>query len=88
MAFLVSDRIALLGGTIPTHVSANGDPENIKTRDAVWNIPLLAGMVMLMNIGASWFISRIDRFASRFLLSAGLLVHFIAWVALIKYLWE
>lgn len=88
MAFLVSDRMSLLGQTIPTHVSASGDPENLKTRDAVWNIPLLAGMVMLMNIAASWFISRIDRFATRFLLAAGLLVHFIAWVALVKYLWE
>lgn len=88
MAFLVSDRISLLGDMIPTHVSASGDPENMRTREAVWNIPLLAGMVMLMNIAASWFISQIDRFASRFLLAAGLLVHFIAWVALFKYLWE
>lgn len=88
MAFLVSDRISLLGDTIPTHVSASGDPENLRTRDAVWNIPLLAGMVMLMSMAASWFISRIDRFASRFLLAGGLLVHFIAWVALFKYLWE
>lgn len=88
MSFLTSDRIGLLGETIPTHVSASGDPENIMTRDAVWNIPLLAGMIMVMNVAASWFISRIDQFASRFLLSAGLLVHFIAWVALIKYLWE
>jgi hypothetical protein len=45
-------------------VSASGDPENLQTREAVWNIPLLAGMVMLMNISASWFISRIDQFAT------------------------
>jgi hypothetical protein len=88
MAFIVSDRIGLLGETIPTHVSATGEPENIMTRDAVWRIPLLAGMVMLMNIVAAWFIARIDHFAARFLLAAGLLVHFISWVALIKYLWE
>jgi hypothetical protein len=88
MAFIVSDRINLLGSTIPTHVSASGDPEQLQTPDAVWNIPLLAGMVMLMNFAASWFISRIDGFATRFLLASGLLVHFIAWVALIKYLWE
>jgi hypothetical protein len=88
MSFIVSDRIGLLGETIPTHVSATGEPENIMTRDAVWNIPLLAGMVMLMNIAASWFIARIDHFAARFLLAGGLLVHVIAWVALFKYLWE
>jgi hypothetical protein len=88
MSFLVSDRLELLGDVIPTHVSASGDPENIKTREAVWNIPLLAGMVMLMNVAAAWFVSRIDHFASRFLLAAGLLVNFIAWVAVIKYLWE
>lgn len=88
MSFVVSDRIGLLGDSIPTHVSASGDPENMQSRDAVWNIPLLAGMVMLMNVAASWFIARIDRFATRFLMAAGLLVHFIAWVALFKYLWE
>lgn len=88
MAFIVSDRINLLGDAIPTHVSASGEPEQMQTREAVWNIPLLAGMVMLMNFAASWFISRIDGFATRFLLASGLLVHFIAWVALIKYLWE
>jgi hypothetical protein len=88
MAFVVSDRITILGDTIPTHVSASGDPENIRTSEAIWNIPLMAGMVMLMNIGASWFISTIDRFASRFVLASGLLVHFIAWVALFKYLWD
>lgn len=88
MSFLVSDRIQVLGSTIATHVSASGDPENLRTRDAIWQIPLLAGMVMLMNVAAAWFISRIDGFASRFLLSAGLLVHAIAWVALFKYLWN
>lgn len=87
MSFVVSDRVSVLGDTIPTHVSASGDPENLQTREAIWNIPLLAGMVMLMNVAATWFISRIDRFATRFLLGAGLLVHFIAWVALVKYLW-
>jgi hypothetical protein len=88
MAFVVSDRITILGDTIPTHVSASGDPENIRTSQAIWSIPLMAGMVMLMNIGASWFISTIDKFASRFVLASGLLVHFIAWVALFKYLWD
>lgn len=87
MAFIVSDRINILGDTIPTHVSASGDPENIQSSEAIWNIPLLGGMVMLMNIAAAWFISTIDRFASRFVLASGLLVHFIAWVALFKYLW-
>lgn len=88
MSFLVSDRMSVLGDTIATHVSASGDPENIRGRDAIWNIPLMAGMLMLMNIAAAWFISRIDGFASRFLLAAGLLAHFVAWVALFKYLWE
>lgn len=88
MSFLVSDRISVLGDTIATHVSASGDPENIRGRDAIWNIPLMAGMLMLMNVAAAWIISRIDGFAARFLLASGLLVHFVAWVALFKYLWE
>ncbi len=88
MSFLVSDRLHVLGDTIATHVSASGDPENLRTRDAIWQIPLMAGMIALMNLAAAWFISRIDGFAARFLLAAGLLVHFIAWVALFKYLWN
>lgn len=88
MSFLVSDRLHVLGDTIATHVSASGDPENLRTEDAIWQIPLMAGMIALMNLAAAWFISRIDGFAARFLLAAGLLVHFIAWVALFKYLWN
>ncbi len=88
MSFLVSDRLHVLGDTIATHVSASGDLENLRSRDAIWQIPLMAGMIALMNLAAAWFISRIDGFAARFLLAAGLLVHFIAWVALFKYLWN
>lgn len=88
MSFLVSDRLHVLGDTIATHVSASGDPENLRTRDAIWRIPLMAAMVALMNVAAAWFISQIDGFAARFLLATSLLVHFIAWVALFKYLWN
>jgi len=87
MAIVVSNRLDHLPATIPTHVSANGIGEAIRGRNAIWSVPLLAGALSLMNIAAGWFLARMDMFATRFLLGASLLVQFIAWIAVIKYLW-
>lgn len=87
MAIVVSNRLEVLPLAIPTHVSAGGVPENIQGRNAIWSLPLLATALALMNVAAAWFIARIDMFAARFMLGAALLVQFIAWVAVLKYLW-
>lgn len=87
MAIVVSNRVDLLPGVIPTHVSASGMPENLAGRNAMWSIPLLSIAITLMNFGAAWFVSRIDMFAARFLVAGALLVQFIAWIAVIEYLW-
>jgi hypothetical protein len=87
MAIVVSNRIDVLPLTIPTHVSASGVPENLQGRNAIWGVPLLTSALSLMNIAAAWFFARIDLFAARFMLGASLLVQFIAWVAVLKYLW-
>lgn len=87
MAIVVNNRFAMLPETIFTHVSASGTPENVLGRDAIWRIPLMCMMLTLMALIAAWFFAQIDQFASRFIIGAGLLVQFIAWIALIRYLW-
>jgi hypothetical protein len=87
MAVIVSNRLDASPEVIATHVSASGALEDMKGRNALWRIPLLTAMLMLMNIVAAWFFATIDRFAARFMLGASLVVQFIAWVAVIRYLW-
>lgn len=87
MAFTLSSRLDSVPSVVATHVSASGVLEDLRARDALWRIPLMATMLMLMNIIAAWFFSTIDQFAARFILAAGLLVQFVAWVAVIRYLW-
>lgn len=86
MAILVGNRIGTLPTTIPTHVSASGVLEDVKTRGALWRLPLLATFLTLMNLVIALFVARIDRFASRFMLGAALIVQFVAWVAVIRIL--
>lgn len=87
MAIVVSNRLGHLPPVIPTHVSASGAGEALRGRNALWSVPLLAGALSLMNLAAAWFLARIDLFAARFLLGASLLVQFVAWIAILKYLW-
>lgn len=86
MAILVANRAESLDPTFATHVSASGVLEDFRSSEALWRLPLLSAMLTLMNIGAAWFVSSVDRFAGRFLIAAAILVQIIAWVALIRIL--
>lgn len=86
MAILVGNRVETLAPGFATHVSASGLLENFRDESALWNIPLMAGMFTLMNIVIAWFVSPLDRFASRFVLVGSLVAQFIAWVAIIRIL--
>jgi len=86
MAVLVSNRIDALPAQIGTHVSASGVLEDFAARDAIWRIPLLALMLTLMNVVIGVFAARFDRFASRLVLAASLVIQFLAWVALLRIL--
>lgn len=86
MAVLVSNRISTLPAQIGTHVSASGVLEDFASRDAIWRIPLLALMLTLMNVVIGVFAARFDRFASRLVLAAALVIHFLAWIALLRIL--
>lgn len=84
MAILVANRIGTLPESIPTHVSASGVLEHLRSRRALWNLPLLSTMLTLMSGVIALFVARIDRFASRFILGAALVVQFVAWVAILR----
>ncbi|MGC4191579.1 MAG: hypothetical protein QM589_10505 [Thermomicrobiales bacterium] len=86
MAVLVSNRMTALPPQIGTHVSASGLLEDFAARDVIWRIPLLALMLTLMNLVIGVFAARFDRFASRLVLAAALVVHVLAWVALLRIL--
>jgi hypothetical protein len=86
MAILVGNQASSLAPEFATHVSASGLLQNFRGESALWRLPLLAGAFTLMNIAIAWFTAPIDRFASRFMLAAALLVQFIAWIAVIRIL--
>lgn len=86
MAIFVANQVDSLAPSFATHVSASGVLEDFRGSDALWRLPLLATMLTLMNVGAAWFISPIDRFASRFLIATAIVVQLVTWVALIRLL--
>jgi hypothetical protein len=86
MAMLVANKVDSLAPQFGTHVSASGVLESFKGESFLWNLPLMATMFTLMNMVIAWFVSPMDRFASRFVLVGALVVQFVAWVALIRIL--
>jgi hypothetical protein len=86
MAILVANRADTLAPQFATHVSASGVLERFSDESAIWNLPLMAAMFTLMNIVVAWFVSPIDRFASRFVLTGAIVAQFVAWVALFRIL--
>lgn len=86
MIIVVATQRAGLSDVIYTHVNANGDPEHLQEASAIWNLPLIAGMVTLISSTLAWFLARWSSFLPRFLLGGALGVQFIVWVAVFAYL--
>ncbi len=86
MAILVGNQASSLAPDFATHVSASGVLEDFRSESALWRLPAMATAFTLMNVVIAWFTSPIDRFASRFVLAAALVVQFIVWVAVIRIL--
>lgn len=84
MAILVANRLDSLAPQFATHVTASGVLENYRGESALWSLPLMAAMFTLMGIVMAWFISPIDRFASRFVLAGALVTQFVIWTALLR----
>lgn len=85
MLIVVFNGRSGLPEVILTHVNANGEPANFRTSDAIWNLPLIAGMVTLISAVASWLLARWGEFLPRFLLGGAIAVQVVVWVAVIAY---
>ncbi|HEY8447703.1 MAG TPA: DUF1648 domain-containing protein [Thermomicrobiales bacterium] len=87
MAAVISLRIDALPDWIVTHLNAAGTPDRWGTSSIVWRLPLMAAMLTIMNGIAATLVTRWDAFAARFLLGSSILIHALAWMALLGLLW-
>ena len=86
MAGVLAGRIGNLPDVIALRYDAVGAATRWGTPETLWELPLLAGMVSIINIVLAWWLSSIDRFASRFMLASAVLVSTLAWIALVRFL--
>lgn len=87
MAGVLAGRIGNLPDVVTLRYDAEGSATRWGTTEALWELPLLAGMISLINIVIAWWLSGFDRFASRFVLGTAVLVSVLAWVSLVRFLW-
>lgn len=87
MAGVLVGRLGNLDDVIVLRDDATGAPTRWGTPESLWELPLLAGMITLANLILAWWISSYDRFASRLLLAAALVVGLLTWIPLVRYLW-
>lgn len=84
MSLLTMSRVDELAPGFATHISASGVRENIRTETALWQLPLMAGALLLMNIVVAWFLAAYSVFSARFMLLTSVIVQVLIWVALIR----
>jgi hypothetical protein len=84
MALLTMNRVDTLAPGFATHVSASGIPEDVRSESALWQLPLMAGALLLMNTVIAWFIAPHSRFPAQFLLITSAIVQVLIWVAVIR----
>lgn len=84
---VVGLRMGALGPALELRLDAEGSPSSWGSPDTLWRLPLLATVATLMNVLVAWRAASADRFASRFMLAAALLVQVLAWLALIGLAW-
>jgi hypothetical protein len=87
MIATVLSRKGSLPAWFVTHIDASGRPDQWGTPSAIWRVPFMAAMLTLSSVLTAAFIAKRDAFAARFLVSATLLVHVLAWIALVRLLW-
>lgn len=87
MTGVLAGRVGNLPDVVTLRYDAAGSATRWGTSVALWELPLLAGMISLINIVLAWWLSRFDRFASRFVLGTAVLVSVLAWVSLVRFLW-
>jgi len=82
MMVVIFGRIGALTGVFPVHIDAFGNTDRWGAARIVWRLPLLAASTTAVNLVFAWSLAGYDRFAGRFIVAAGLIVHLIVWVAL------
>lgn len=86
MFIMVAARKSSMSEVIVTRIDANGNPAMMMTLDAVWQLPVIGLMVLLINGVLAWFLARWEMFLPRFLLGGALAIQFAVWAALITFL--
>lgn len=86
MVVLVAVRYGDASAPLAVRLNAAGIPDRWGTPRLLWRLPVMAGMLLAMNLVAAWAISSTDRFAARFIAAATVAVHLVVWVALVKLL--
>ncbi len=84
LALFTSSRIESLAPGFATHISASGLRESNRSESALWQLPLMAGALLLMNVVLAWFLAQRSRFLSRFFLVTAALVQVLIWVAFLR----
>ncbi len=87
MAGVLAARSGGLADVIELRYDATGAPARWGTPSSLWQLPLLAGMVTLINLVLAVWLSTYDRFAGRFLLATASVVGLLAWIPLVRFLW-
>jgi hypothetical protein len=87
MAAVVSTRTQAVSPWFATHINAAGNADRWGTSDAIWRLPLTAGMFSLASIFVAIYIGKRDAFASRFVVASMVLIHLLSWMGLIRLLW-
>jgi hypothetical protein len=87
MAGILAGRTDSLPDIIALRFDAVGDPTRFGPPRSLWQLPLLAAMVTLINAVLAGWVSRYDRFASRFVLAAAVVIGLLAWIPLVRFLW-
>jgi hypothetical protein len=84
MALVTMNRVDSLTPGFATHITASGLREDIRSQTALWQLPLMAAALLVMNLVAAWFLSAYSAFTARFLLISSIVVQALIWVALIR----
>jgi hypothetical protein len=87
MALVTFSRVGDLPPVIELRFDSDGYPTLWGPPKSLWQLPLLVTMTTLINLVLAVALSRFDRFASRFLLAASLVIGLLTWVPAARFLW-
>ena len=82
IVLLIALRYQSLPSTLALHWNASGVPDRVGSTRQIWIVPVITWLVTIGNLALAWAVDAIDRFASRFLLFATLMVDLLALIAL------